>query len=71
VGVWELAFVTFGGLFFEFFDPSILRGHNFINSIPFYTMFCALNMLIGGIQVLFRHQKQWIPPLRSDLHLNT
>jgi len=70
VGVWELAFVTFGGLFFEFFDPFILKAHNFINSIPFFMMFCALNVPIGGIQVLFKHQKQWILPHRSDLRLN-
>jgi len=35
-------------------------------------IFSVVNMPIGGVQVLFRHQKQWSPPL--DLacfeHLN-
>jgi len=30
-------------------------------------IFSASNVPIGGIQVLFWHQKQWSPPLGSDL----
>jgi hypothetical protein len=39
---------------FWVFDPSISRGHNFFNSIPFLTIFTALNTPIGRVQVLFR-----------------
>ncbi len=39
--------------------PSTLQGHNFFNSIPFFTIFDTLNAPIGGIQVLFKHHKQW------------
>ncbi len=53
MGVWELAFITFNG-FFKVFDPSILRGHHFFNSIPFFTIFNGLDVPIG-IQVLFKH----------------
>ncbi len=53
--------------FFEFLSPSTLNGHNFLNSIPFFTIFNALNMLIGGVQVLFKHKKQWNPSLGSGL----
>jgi len=52
---------------FKKFDPSILRGHNFLNSIPFWKKFSALGALIGKVQVLFRHQKQWNPPLGYGL----
>jgi len=63
VNVWEPTFVAFGGFFFEFLNPSTLRGHNFFNSIMFLKILNALNTLIGGVQVLFKHQKQWNPPL--------
>jgi hypothetical protein len=48
-------------------DPSILRGHNFFNSILFLTIFSALNVLIKRVQILFKRQKQWSPPLGSGL----
>ncbi len=35
MGVLEPGFVTFGGLFLKIIDPSILKGQNFLNSIPF------------------------------------
>ncbi len=69
MGVWEPAFVVFGGLFFEFLTPSILRGHNFFNSIPFFTIFNALDAPIEGVQVLFRRKKKWSLPLGSSLPL--
>jgi hypothetical protein len=40
---------------FWVFDPSILKGHNFINSIPSLIIFSALDMPIRGVQVLFKH----------------
>jgi hypothetical protein len=49
--------------FFEFFIPFTLGGYNFFNSIPFSTIFSVLDVPIGGVQVLFGHQKQWNPPL--------
>jgi hypothetical protein len=67
VGVWELAFVTFGGLVFLVLDPFTLGCCNFFNSISFLTIFSAQDVPIGGIQVLFKHQKQWNPPLGSSL----
>ncbi len=54
MNVWELVFVAFGR-FFEFLTHSTLRGHNFVNFIMFLTIFNALNMPIGGVQVFFRH----------------
>jgi hypothetical protein len=69
LGVWKPTFVVFGGLFFEFLTPSILRGHNFFNSISFFTIFSALDAPIGGVQVLFRRKKKWSPPLGFGLPL--
>jgi hypothetical protein len=67
-GVWELAFVAFNGLFFfEFLTPYTLKGHNFLNSIPFFMIFSALNAPTRKVQVLFRHEKKWTPPLGSSL----
>jgi hypothetical protein len=43
-----------------------LRGHNFLNSIPFFMIFSALDVL-RRVQVLFRHHKQWSPPLGFGL----
>jgi hypothetical protein len=54
VGVWESAFVAFNVLFFGVFDPSILRGHNFLNFNPLLTTFNALDVPIGGVQLLFK-----------------
>ncbi len=34
-------------MFFEFLTPSTLKGHNFFNSIPFLTIFSALDAPIG------------------------
>jgi hypothetical protein len=53
--------------FSEILIPFILRGHNFVNFILFLMIFSALNTLIGGVQVFFRHQKQWSPPLEFGL----
>jgi hypothetical protein len=39
--------------------PFTLRGHNFLNFIPFFTMFKAPNAPIGRVQVLIMHKKQW------------
>jgi hypothetical protein len=55
-------------VFFEFLTPSTLGGHNFLNSIPFFMIFNAPYTPIGGVQVLFRYQKQKSPPLGSCLH---
>jgi hypothetical protein len=63
----ELAFVAFGGFFFEFLTPSPLKGHNFLNSTSFLMIFSALEAPIRGVQVLFRHWKQWRPPFRFGL----
>jgi hypothetical protein len=43
LGVWELAFVTFGGFFFEFLTPFTLGVHNFFNYIPFLKIFIVPN----------------------------
>jgi hypothetical protein len=66
VSVWEPTFVAFDGLFFWIFDNLYFEGLEF-NFIPFLTIFSALNMPIRGVQVLFKHQKQWSPPLGSSL----
>jgi hypothetical protein len=48
LGDWELAFVVLGGFFFEFFTPSTLGHHNFLNFIPFSMIFSATNVPIKG-----------------------
>jgi hypothetical protein len=58
VGFWELAFVSFGGFFFEFLTPFTLTGHNFFNSIPFLMIFNAPDVLIRRVQILFKHKKK-------------
>jgi hypothetical protein len=65
----ETNFVTIDDLFFWVLDLSTLGAHNFRNSHLFLMIFSALNapIGIGGIQVLFRHQKQPSPPLGSGL----
>jgi hypothetical protein len=62
VGVWEVAFVTFGGFFFEFLTLLFLKGYNFLILIPFLIILSALDSPIGGVQILFKHQKQWSLP---------
>jgi hypothetical protein len=57
VGAWELFFVTFGGFLLKKLTPYSLRGHNFLNSISFLMIFNAPHVPIGGVQVLFRHEK--------------
>jgi hypothetical protein len=52
--VWERTFVSFGDLVLSL---SILKGHNFLNSILFLTIFSASNASIE-VQVLFKIQKQ-------------
>jgi hypothetical protein len=52
-------------VFFEFFTPSTLKGHNFLNFL-FLMIFSVPNVLIKRVQVLFKHQKQWTPPPRLD-----
>jgi hypothetical protein len=56
--------------FFEFLTPSTLGGHNFLNPIPFLIIFSAPYAPIGGVEVLFGHQKQQSLPLASCLHLS-
>jgi hypothetical protein len=53
LGVWELAFVMLGGLFFEFLTHFILKGRNFLISNPFSTIVSVLDVPRKGIQVLF------------------
>jgi len=62
LGVWEPAFVTFGGFFLEFLTPFTLRGHNFLNYILFLRIFNALDTLIGGFQILFRQKTMEYSP---------
>jgi len=66
-GCLEPTFVAFGGFFFEFLIPFILKGHNFLNFISFLTIFNASDMPIERIQILFIHQKQWSCPLGFGL----
>jgi hypothetical protein len=54
---------------FLVFDPLFFwgwGGHNFLIFHPFLTIFSASDAPIGGVQVLFRHQKQRSPPLPLD-----
>jgi hypothetical protein len=44
-----------------------MGGYNFLNFIPFSTIFSALDERIGRVQILIGHQKQWSPPLKSSL----
>jgi hypothetical protein len=54
-------------VFFKFLTPFTLKGHNFLNFIPFFTFFSALDAPIEGVQVLFEHKKKWNPPLGFSL----
>jgi hypothetical protein len=49
LGVQELAFITFGGLFFQILDPSTLGGRNFLNFNLFLTIFNAPDAPIGRV----------------------
>jgi hypothetical protein len=53
--------------FFEFLTPFILGGHNYLNFIPFLTIFSAPYLPIKRVQIFFGHQKQQSPPLGSCL----
>jgi hypothetical protein len=57
LGVWELAFVTSGGFFFEFLTLPTLGDRKFLNSILFSMIFNVLDVPIGGVHILFGHQK--------------
>ncbi len=61
--MWELVFVAFGGFFFEFLTPSTLRGHNFLNSIPFLMIFSAPDAPIKGFKFSLNTQKNGALPL--------
>jgi hypothetical protein len=49
--------------FFEFLTPFTLRGHNFLNSIPFLTIFCLLNVTIWRVQVCLNTKNNGALPL--------
>ncbi len=49
--------------FFEFLTPSTLKGHNFLNSIYFLTIFSPLDAPIRRIQVFLRHKNNGTFPL--------
>jgi hypothetical protein len=70
LGVRELALYHLVVCFFVFVTPSILGDRNFLNSNLLLTIFSALDAQIGGVQVLFGHQKTmkpspWIRPVLS------
>jgi hypothetical protein len=67
LGVQELAFVMFSGLFFEFLTPFTLGAHNFLISNLFLTIVCVPDAPRGGVQVFFGHHKELSYPLRSSL----
>jgi len=53
--------------FFGVFYPLYFGGHDFFISNMFWTIFNVLDAPRGGLQVLFRHQKQQNPPLAAIL----
>ncbi len=50
---------------FSVLDPLYFKGYNFLNFIPFLTIFSAPNVPIREVQVLFGHQEQQSPPPES------
>jgi hypothetical protein len=48
----------FNGLCFWVLEPFILKGQNFFSCNPFLTILNAPDAPIGGVQLLFEHQKQ-------------
>jgi hypothetical protein len=63
-----MGFVLLGGLFFlSSWPPLLWRGCNFLKFNPFFTIFSAPDAPIGGVQVLFGHQKRRSPLLGSAL----
>jgi hypothetical protein len=63
----KLAFIRLSRLFFLAFDPSTLRGCNFLSYILFMNFFSVLDAPIKRVQALFGHQKQWSLPLKYGL----
>ncbi len=53
----------FDGSFFEFLTPSNLRGHNFLNSIPFLTNFSALKVSIKRVKFCLETKNNGAFPL--------
>jgi len=51
----------------KFLTPSTLGDLDFLNSNPFLTILSAPDVPVGGVQVLFGHQKQQSLPLGSCL----
>jgi hypothetical protein len=51
---------------FEFLTPFTLGGHNFLISNLFLTIVNVSDPSRGGVQVLFKDQKQWSSPLASS-----
>ncbi len=72
MGVWEPALWHLMVSFFEFLTPSILGGHNFLNSILFLTFFSVPYVPIGRVQIFLDTKNNKTLPL--DLvfpkHLN-
>jgi hypothetical protein len=54
LGVWELAFVAFRGLFFWVLNPLYFGGPLFSQFYFVFDNFNVLDVLIEGVQVLFR-----------------
>jgi hypothetical protein len=54
-GVWEPVLVHL--MVFLFLTPFILMAHNFLNFIPFLTIFNAPNAPRKRVQVFSKHQK--------------
>jgi hypothetical protein len=67
LGVQEPALVVFSVCFFEFLTPFTLWGRNFVITNLFSTIVSVSDVPRGEVQVLFGHQNQWSPPLKSGL----
>jgi len=63
LGVWEPTFLTLGSFFFEFLIPSILRGHNFFNSITFLTILKVPQAQQDGFKFCFDTRNNEALPL--------
>jgi hypothetical protein len=55
----KIGYELFNQFFFVKTTALSLRGHNFLTSSPFLSIFIAMDAQRGGLYLLFGHHKQW------------
>ncbi len=60
----EIDYVLFGRNVFVKTIPFTFVGHSFLASSSFLLIFSVIDGQRGGLHLLFRHHKQWGPPVK-------